>query len=323
MTSLFLSLLIISTGITAGFSLRRWASRHHPRFFAAIPRLRKRLQKIALLGFFSLAFLLAIWKVSFADSALLVLPLLGGFIYLLGGALGFLIARINGCRPRQTGTLICCGSMTNTGAIGGLVSYIFLGELAFALIVLYKLFEEVVYYGIIFPIAKGFSRYAAGTFKPTQHVIGIVTDPFIMISLCAFAGGIILNLSGLERPSFFDTVSLFCVPTGTFLLLVSIGLGIEIGTLRQHAGLGATVSAVKFLVLPAVAYLVSRFIGLDEIDNGLVMKVVLVASSMPVGFNAIVAASIYDLDLDLANTCWLFSTCLLVVVLPWLYFLVL
>lgn len=322
MASLFLSLLIISAGITTGFSLRRWAKYRHQRFFAAIPRLRKHLQKIALLGFFSLAFLIAIWKVSFADTALLVLPLIGAGIYLLGGILGFLVARINGCRPRQTGTLICCGSMTNTGAIGGLVIYIFLGELAFALIVLYKLFEEAVYYGIIFPIAKGYSKHAAGPFRPTQHMIGIVTDPFIVVSLCAFFGGIVLNLSGIERPQLFDTVSMLCVPTGTFLLLVSIGLGLEIGNLRQHTRFGATISAVKFLVLPATAYFVSRLIGLDEVGNGLPMQVVLVASSMPVGFNAIVAASIYDLDLDLANTCWLFSTCLLIVVLPWLFFLV-
>ena len=322
MNQLLFTILVIGTGIISGYSIRHWARRRAPRFYAAIPRLRKRLQKIALLGFFSLAFLLAIWKVSFADTALLVLPLLGAGIYLLGGALGFLVARCSGSNPQQTGTLLCCGSMTNTGAIGGLVIYIFLGELAFALLVLYKLFEEVIYYGIIFPVAKGYSRQTAGTFKPTQHVIGIISDPFIVVSLSAFFVGIVLNFSGLERPLPFDAVSLFCVPTGTFLLLVSIGLGIEIGNLLQHAGLGATISAVKFLLLPAVAYLVSRTIGLDEIGDGLPMKVVLVASSMPVGFNAIVAASIYDLDLDLANTCWLFSTCLLVVVLPWLYFLI-
>jgi hypothetical protein len=43
---------------------------------------------------------------------------------------------------------------------------------------------------------------------------------------------------------------------------------------------------------------------------------------MPVAFNSLVAASIYDLDLDLANACWLISTLSLVVVLPWLYWLI-
>lgn len=36
---------------------------------------------------------------------------------------------------------------------------------------------------------------------------------------------------------------------------------------------------------------------------------------------ALVAASIYELDLDLANACWLITTGGLLVVLPWLSFL--
>jgi hypothetical protein len=59
------------------------------------------------------------------------------------------------------------------------------------------------------------------------------------------------------------------------------------------------------------------------VADGLPFKVALVLSSMPVAFNALVAASIYDLDLDLANSCWLVTTAALVVIMPWLYFLLL
>ena len=55
-------------------------------------------------------------------------------------------------------------------------------------------------------------------------------------------------------------------------------------------------------------------------DDGLAFKVVLVLSSMPVAVNALVVASIYDLDLDLANACWLVITGALIVVVPWLRF---
>ena len=47
----------------------------------------------------------------------------------------------------------------------------------------------------------------------------------------------------------------------------------------------------------------------------------MIASSMPVAFNAVVVTSIYDLDLELANSCWLITTGSLLLVLPWLYFL--
>ena len=42
---------------------------------------------------------------------------------------------------------------------------------------------------------------------------------------------------------------------------------------------------------------------------------------MPVAFNALVASSIYDLDLDLANACWQITTSALVIIISWLYFL--
>ena len=68
-------------------------------------------------------------------------------------------------------------------------------------------------------------------------------------------------------------------------------------------------------------FIITFFLDLHLVANGLPFKVILVLSSMPVAFNALVATSIYDLDLDMANSCWLISTGALVVVMPWLYFL--
>ncbi len=51
------------------------------------------------------------------------------------------------------------------------------------------------------------------------------------------------------------------------------------------------------------------------------VRVALVLTSMPMAFNALAAASIFDLDLDMANSCWLVTTLGLIVILPWLYFL--
>jgi hypothetical protein len=48
----------------------------------------------------------------------------------------------------------------------------------------------------------------------------------------------------------------------------------------------------------------------------------MILSSMPVAFNALIPPSIYDLDLDLANSCLLITMALLVIVLPVLLFVV-
>ena len=43
---------------------------------------------------------------------------------------------------------------------------------------------------------------------------------------------------------------------------------------------------------------------------------------MSLSFNALIPPSIYDLDLDLANSCWFVTTALLAIVLPVLLFAV-
>ena len=60
---------------------------------------------------------------------------------------------------------------------------------------------------------------------------------------------------------------------------------------------------------------------LQKMENhGLPLKVVMILSAMPVAFTAIVATSIYDLDVDLTNSCFLFTTSCLILVLPVLYY---
>ena len=44
-------------------------------------------------------------------------------------------------------------------------------------------------------------------------------------------------------------------------------------------------------------------------------------AAMPVGFIAMVPPTLYDLDIDLANVCWLMTNGLLVVLVPLLMFL--
>ena len=47
----------------------------------------------------------------------------------------------------------------------------------------------------------------------------------------------------------------------------------------------------------------------------------MVCASTPVAFNALIPPSIYDLDEDLANSCWFCTTVMLAAVVPILYLL--
>lgn len=285
-----------------------------------LPVLRKRLQKIGLLFCMPISFATAVWVVSFSDPRLALLPVLGFVILILGGCLGWGLATWTGQGAKRKGAMICCGSFTNIGSIGALIAFVFLGEPGFALVAIYKMFEEITYYTIGFPIAR---MYGAGTDgqRLWQRLALVLKDPFFLAVLTALIFGLALNISGMPRPRICETINGFLVPGGTFVLLLSIGLGLRLSGIRGNLVEGLQIAGVKFLLLPSVAVSIAWALGFGMIDGGLPLKVVLIVSAMPVAFTALVAASIYDLDLDLANVCWLVTTGLLPVVVPVLAFL--
>ena len=128
-----------------------------------------------------------------------------------------------------------------------------------------------------------------------------------------------LNLSGLKRPEVYQTINSVLIPLGTLALLISIGLAMRIKTIQDYLKECVVISGIKFLIVPVILTLTAFLLGYGEIEHGLPLKVVMILSSMPVAFTALVPPSLYDLDIDLANSCWLFSTSLLIVVLPVLY----
>jgi predicted permease len=320
MQKLVFSLGLIVTGLIAGYLWQRWARATGPSRVSAIPLIRKRLQKTGLLFFMPISFVAAVWVVPFENIRVWFLPLIGAGALMLGGFCGLGAATLMRKTDLQKGTLFCCGSFTNIGSIGALVSFVFLGEPGFALIAFYKLFEEIIYYSIGFPVARYFSG-AKGDANLIQRIKQVGTDPFFLAATGAFAIGFILNQSGLSRPPIFETINAVFVPAGTFILLTSIGLGMRFSSVADNLIEGMAIFLIKFIIIPLAAVSAATTLGLNEINNGLPVKVVLIASSMPVAFTALVAASIYELDLDLANACWLVTTGSLLAVVPWLAFL--
>ena len=320
MQKLIFTLGLILSGLFSGYILQRIIRNNVTEHDLLLPRLRKFLQRLSILGLMPVSFVGAFWVVPFGDMRISLLPFIGAGIMLSGGVLGLGTAFLLKKSGPQKSVLYCCGSFSNIGSFGGLTSLIFFGETGFALLALYKIFEELVYYGIGFPVARYF-RVEGEHLEIRSRVLGLFSDPFFLVASSSFLIGICLNLSGLPRPGAYETLISIFVPVGVFLLLGSIGLGMHFSSVRNYLVEGTAISVIKFIILPLIAGGISWVLGLHEIQNGLPMKIVLIGASMPVAFNALVAASIYDLDLELANSCWLITTCSMFLVLPWLYFL--
>lgn len=321
MSKLIFSFAIILFGLALGYGIQILVNRNAIRLPIPLDRLRKLLQRTALLFVNPVAIVGALWVVNIENIRLAALPFNGLFSILAGGVLALGTAKLLQLEPRKTGAMYGCGSFTNIGSIGALVCFIFLGEQGFALVPIYKIFEELSYYAIGFPIAKYYSPSKKSE-KTMERIKSLGKDPFILVALSSIVLGGLLNRAGVQRPEFFRTVVSTFVPLGTVLLLTSIGLALKLRRVRDYLKECISVSIIKFVLVPVFASSLAYLIGFGNIEEGLPLKVVIILSSMPVAFNALIPPSIYDLDLDLANSCWFFTTSLLVVVLPLLFLIV-
>ncbi|CAB1066102.1 hypothetical protein D1BOALGB6SA_10901 [Olavius sp. associated proteobacterium Delta 1] len=315
MSKFIYSFAIVFMGLLLGYVTQILVRRRRIELEISIDDLRKILQKAALLFVNPVAIVGAVWIVNLNNATLIALPFIGLCTYLIGGALAVGASWLLDLDGKRAGALFGCGFFTNIGAIGTLICYIFLGEAGFALVAIFKLFQEIAYYAIGFPIAKyfGSSRHDVPARGLLKH---LVRDPYLIMAVCAITIGGLLNISGVQRPEFYIIIISVFVPLLTLLLLISIGMAMKFRKIGAYLRECVSISLIKFVLVPVLVFLPAYFLGYGNIQNGLPLKVVLILSSMPVAFNALIPPSIYNLDLDLANSCWFFTTAMLVVVLP-------
>jgi predicted permease len=320
MFKFFFTFGLIVSGLSIGYGIQALVRRKVLDLpLPLLDRLRRFLVKLALLFINPIAIVGALWTLRMNDGRLAAFPVLEVFAILLGGFLALGASMILKLERKKAGSLFACGFFTNTYSIGGLICYVFLGEMGFAFVAFYRIFEEFIYYGIGFPIAR---LYSAGTHEKESwqdKLKRLGTDIFVLVSLSSLFTGGLLNFSGLRRPEVYQVINSVLIPVGTLALLVSIGLAMRIKTIQNYLKECVVISAIKFLIVPAILTLTALLLGYGKIEEGLPLKVVMILSSMPVAFTALVPPSLYNLDIDLANSCWLFSTSLLILVLPVLY----
>jgi predicted permease len=322
MHKFILTLLLILTSLFSGYTFQKLVERGKLRPKLELTALSKFLQKTALLVINPVVFLGAVWIVDIDNIRYIALPFLGISALFLGGLLAFLFSRILHLDRTQTGVYIISGGFTNIGAMGGLVTFLFLGEIGFALVPIYKIFEEFSYYAFGFPLAKSFSRDFKQSGSLLERLTVIVTDKFVIVAVSSIAAGFILNGTGVPRPEFYASLNEVLIPVLSVVLIFSIGLVIRFSSVKTYLKPSAIIAAIKSLIVPAAVATVAYCIGLGEIADGLPLKVVIILAAMPVGFISLVPPALYNLDTHLANSNWIVSNMVTLGCIPLLYFVV-
>jgi predicted permease len=309
---MLLSLGLIFLGLMFGQSIK-------VKLGGAADKAVSRSQRFVLLVLSPVVNLSAFWVVRVTDTRFMALPVLCALALGLGGAIAVMFSRLLGHDRKKAGAMFSSGALTNIGTIGGLVCYAFLGEPGYALASMYRVFEDFICFGALYPIAKTFSDTKADDEDQTGIVRRVLSDPFIRVYMTSMIAGTALNLSGVPRPAFFGGFNEVMIPLTSLILVTTVGYRMHFGAVRNYLRECLAVGLIKFLAVPVVVVSVGYLLGLGRIYDGTALKVVLILSSMPPAFLSLIPPQIYDLDTDLANSSWLVNTGALVLVLPVLF----
>lgn len=313
MERMLFSLAMIAVGLIIGKTLRWFEINKRKRTDGQLPKYLLVIRSVVLLVLNPFIVVISFWILSLNDARLFSLPIFGFGAMAFGGVIGLFASKLLKHDRQKTGAMFVSGSFTNLGTFGGLICFAFFGEKSFALVSLYKLFEEVYYYLIGYPIAK---TYGTSNQQKKNKLISVITDPYILVYFFSIILGCVLNLSGLKRPPVFGEINSALIPIISVLLVSVVGYSMQFSKIRLYLKECFVASTIKFVLTPAVIILASVIIGLPSLEDSLVFKVVVVMSFMPAAFNSLIPPQLYGLDKDLSNSAWLFTTGMLLVVVP-------
>ncbi len=253
------------------------------------------------------------WIIDFSNISIFALPFICVAVLALSGGIGLLVSKGLKHNNEQKASMFAVSTFSNLGTIGGLITFSFFGETAFAIAAMFIFFESFYNYLIGYPLVKAIGENVKGTRVKAKDFL---KDPSIVIYVSAVFVGLFFNMSGFERPHVMGVYNEYAIPTVSFLLISAIATKMDLGKTKTFIKEGVAVILIKYLFAPLVAILVALACGLQNLENGLVLKVVIIMTLVPCGFNSILVPTIYKADKDVANTAWVFSMIALAVVVP-------
>lgn len=315
------ALAIIVIGLLFGRGLRVLLDKGKIASSDKMHRILKMSTMAALLVVNPIIILGAFWFVQLDDIRLIFIPLLGAMTLILGGGLALYAAkRLKLTRDKQ-GAMFSSGTFTNLGSFGALFCFVFLGEASLVFVALFRLFEDLLYYAVGFPVSQSYGESQREE-KPTSFLKKMVKNPFIIVTVAAIAIGGSLNLSPWERPDYYSNINSMLVPIFTILLVVPTGFNLRVGKVKGYVKESLIVAAIKYGIVPVTVTVFALLFGLKDIYGGIAFKSVLILAAMPPGFTSLVPPQLFNLDKDLANSSWFLNTVLLIIVLPVLFIIV-
>jgi auxin efflux carrier (AEC) len=225
----------------------------------------------------------------------------------LSGLLVYLFSIARGYSKETKWSLVGTSTLFNSGFLGYPVVLGIFGASGLVRAVFYDMGSTILFLclGILFIIIFE-GKYTSiirrtFLFPPIWGIIlGIIAN-FMHLNIGVLPLNVLQYLSGAAIP----------------IIMISLGISLEVGGLKNYLGAASFVSFVRLAVSPVIAVSIIYILGL----TGLESTVTIIEAGMPSAMLSLVLAASYDLDIKAAAACIFLSTVLSMISLPILIYL--
>ena len=288
--------------------LFRYQQRYGEAFF-------KNMMSLNILFFIPVLSALSGWVLKL-NMELLWLPMFGLLIGIVPGVTAYYWSAGKYDDYLEKGSYLISASLSNLGTMGGLCAFIILGELGYAYTRLAVVLQDAGLFLVCFPLAQYFYQKSLHGKSKAIEITNLFWNRNQLPVLGLFAGAG-LYYSGIPRPQWLGVLFDPLVHLAAWTALMPIGFSMDIKEMRQYYRKILDLLPIKFIVNPAVAYILAKIL----INDPAVIDTILILSATPTAINAVITAKLHDLNVNIAMAAFVVTTTVfLLVVFPALVF---
>jgi len=289
---------IIIVALFSGYCAQKrgWVSREQS----------QRISGFMMIYLFPFVIIVSIWKLHIS-AGLILLPIVGALTAISTIIPSLIISRIFSFTRNQTGSYVGAAMLSNVGlTLGAFVCFVLLGEDGLSYALIYITYFIPFFFTVMFYIASLYSGVSRPGFG--ESLKKAFLEPVSLVPNLAIIAGFTLNLAGINRPSFLQSINEFAIYIANFSFLFACGLTFDFSKMRGYFREAISILPIKFVFSPLVGLGLVFLLRLGNVNDTLLLRVIFIESSMPVAVFAMVLPQFFPLDQNLANSTWIVTT---------------
>ena len=267
---------------------------------------------------YTLLSLLSFWVLPI-NRELALVPIFGFFLILFPGAVGQALFARSYKNLLNRGAYLISAMLANIGTLGGVCAFILYNEHGFAYAQIIGTCQNILLVLFIFPLAQYFYLKQTGGRRMTSrfHSFCAMFFSWNQLSLVGMALGFALNLGGVERPIILTSAFAWLIHISAWFAMLPVGFLIDFHRAKPYIFETKSLYLIRFIITPLVAGALAYLAFDDPVSR----NTILILSCCPTAINAVIAARLYKLNVNLPVASFLATTTLyLCIFFPILFF---